>query len=277
MAKTSQNTKFKILIGKIIKSEKIKNSVETILTETHSYSNKKMLQISKLYNSVTTSSVRTNRTFISNKLAKYIVNAGFNTSTIKIADIGGGNGEILKEIGENLSLSKEQLFCVENVSSWSESYDFSNNDNIQYIFWDNVTIPKIKKGSLDVILIMVSLHHMSDNTINNLFVNLNELSRVNSILIIKEHDCKTNDDLYIINWEHHLYHIANNKTLKPDDVVKYKESYMDNFKTKSYYDKLMHGYGYVDVAEFNRLFERSSVPDTKNPTNLYWKIYKKII
>jgi len=277
MAKSSQNIKFKILIGKIIKSEKIKNSVETILIETHSYSNKKMLQISKLYNSVTTQFTRTNRTFISNKLSKYISNAGFNTSTIKIADIGGGNGEVLKEIGEKLSLLKENLFCVENVSSWSESYDFSNNDNIQYIFWDNVTIPKIKKGLLDVVLIMVSLHHMTDITINNLFANLKELSSVNSILIIKEHDCKTSDDLYIINWEHHLYHIANNKTLNSADVVKYKESYVDNFKTKSYYDKLIHRHGYVDVIEFNRLFERSSVPDTKNPTNLYWKIYKKII
>lgn len=277
MENFSQSAKFKILIGKIIKSEKNKISVEKILTETHSYSNKKMLQISKLFNFATTLIARTNRTFISNKLSKYILNTYVDTSSITIADIGGGNGEILRELGENLRLPKENLFCVENLTSWSETYDFSNNDKIQYIFWNNVTIPKIKRNSLDVVLIMVSLHHMTDNTINNLFNNLTELSKINSILIIKEHDCKTNDDLYIINWEHHLYHITKNNPLNNADIVKYKESYMDNFKTKCYYDKLIHGHGYVDVAEFNRLFDRNSVPDTKNPTNLYWKIYKKII
>jgi hypothetical protein len=269
------NMRFNILLKKIIKNENILKIIEDLLTETRSYSKKKFLQISKIYHSYNIkSNIPTNRNFISKKIATYILKKHYLKS-MKIADIGGGNGDVLKELGQLLKLNKNNLYCVENISGWTETYNYSNQQYLQYIFWDNVTIPTIKENSLDVVLIMVSLHHMSDLIIKDLFKNLQILSKTNSLLIIKEHDCQNSNDLYIINWEHHLYEITHRPNLSENDIIKYKANYVDNYKTKGYYDKLIHSYGYIDVVELNRLFEPVG-EDAKNPTNLYWKIYKKI-
>jgi hypothetical protein len=275
MKEMSLNMRFNILLKKIIKNEKILKIIEDLLTETRSYSKKKFLQISKIYNSYNIkSNIPTNRNFISKKIATYILKKHYLKS-MKIADIGGGNGDVLKEVGQLLKLNKNNLYCVENISGWTETYNYSNQQYLQYIFWDNLTIPTIKANSLDVVLIMVSLHHMSDLIIKDLFKNLQILSKANSLLIIKEHDCQNSNDLYIINWEHHLYEITHRPNLNENDIIKYKANYVDNYKTKGYYDKLIHSYGYIDVVELNRLFEPIG-EDAKNPTNLYWKIYKKI-
>lgn len=269
------NMRFNILLKKIIKNENILKIIEDLLTKTRSYSKKKFLQISKIYHSYNIkSNIPTNRNFISKKVAIYILKKHYLKS-MKIADIGGGNGDVLKEVGQLLKLNKNNLYCVENISGWTETYNYSNQQYLQYIFWDNVTIPTIKANSLDVVLIMVSLHHMSDLIIKDLFKNLQILSKANSLLIIKEHDCQNSNDLYIINWEHHLYEITHRPNLSENDIIKYKANYVDNYKTKGYYDKLIHSYGYIDVVELNRLFEPIG-EDAKNPTNLYWKIYKKI-
>lgn len=275
MKEMSLNMRFNILLKKIIKNENILKIIEDLLTKTRSYSKKKFLQISKIYHSYNIkSNIPTNRNFISKKIAIYILKKHYLKS-MKIADIGGGNGDVLKEVGQFLKLNKNNLYCVENISGWTETYNYSNQQYLQYIFWDNVTIPTIKANSLDVVLIMVSLHHMSDLIIKDLFKNLQILSKANSLLIIKEHDCQNSNDLYIINWEHHLYEITHRPNLNENDIIKYKANYVDNYKTKGYYDKLIHSYGYIDVVELNRLFEPVG-EDEKNPTNLYWKIYKKI-
>jgi len=276
MKDMSLNMRFNILLKKIIKNEKILKIIEGLLTETRSYSKKKFLHISKLYHSYNiTSNIPTNRNFISKKISNYILKNHFLKS-MKIVDIGGGNGDVLKEVGQFLKLNKNNLYCVESLSGWTETYNYTNKKYLQYIFWDNVTIPTIKENTVDVVLIMVSLHHMSDSIVKDLFKNLQILSKPNSLLIIKEHDCQNSNDLYVINWEHHLYEITHRPNLSENDIIKYKANYVDNYKTKGYYDKIIHSYGYIDVVELNRLFEPEPVDkDTKNPTNLYWKIYKK--
>ena len=268
--------RFDILINKILKIKiDKKKAIAIMLTLTRSYSIKKFLFISNAFHSEDLIHFKSDRHFISYKISKYLLKTCFRKN-MKIADIGGGNGDVIKIIGENLNLSKENLYCVENNSnSWTESYPFSNGKHIQYIFWDNITIPNIKPHSLDVVLIMVTLHHMTNDIIQNLFNNLNQLAKPNSLLILKEHDCKTSDDLYLINWEHHLYYIVNSHLLNQNDVIKYKQSYVDNYKTKSYYDNLLYKNGYVDIVEFTRLFDKNLHLDKNNATNLYWKVYKK--
>lgn len=269
--------KFDILINKIlkIKNDK-KKEISRLLTLTRSYSIQKFLFISNLFHSENIIHFKPDRHFISYKISKYLLKTCFRKN-MKIADIGGGNGDVIKIIGENLNLPRDNLYCVENNSnSWTESYSFSNGKHIQYIFWDNVTIPTIAPNSLDVVLIMVTLHHMTNDIIRNLFNNLKQLAKPNSLLILKEHDCKTSDDLYLINWEHHLYYIINSPLLNEHDIVKYKETYVDNYKTKSYYDNLLFKNGYIDIVEFTRLFDKNLHLDKNNSTNLYWKVYKKV-
>jgi ubiquinone/menaquinone biosynthesis C-methylase UbiE len=266
------------IINKIIKINAIKKNIQQILLKDRSNSANKFVQISKLIHShmqKNTKNIEPNRTYISDKLTKYISQnySIKDHKDIKIADIGGGNGQILKEIGTSLKISKENLYCVEQITPWTEPYAFSNSDHIQYVFWDNNNIPTITPKSLDIVFIMVTLHHMTDETINATFKNLNRLCKSGALLFIKEHDCKTPDDKFVIDWEHHLYHLIETPQQTESQIIQYKKNYVDNYKTKKWIDYLIHNYGFVSKIELNRLFERNT--DHNNPSNLYWKIYVK--
>ena len=260
------------IVNKIIKNNNIKKHIQTILTNDTNNSIKKLLYLSNLINKKKSETQQIeDRTFISNKLSKYILQNHYKKN-MKIADIGGGNGQVLKEIGSFLKIPRENLFCVEQINPWSEPYSFYNSEFIQYVFWDNQNIP-IEPLSLDIVLIMVTLHHMDDKTIQRTFENLNKQCKTGSLLIMKEHDCNTAEDKYIIDWEHHLYHLIETPIQTETDIIEYKKHYIDNYKTKKWFDNCIQKYGFISIMEFNRFFERST--DNKNPSNLYWKIYRK--
>lgn len=262
--------RIKLLSSKIIKIKNLSKKVSNYIIDNPKIKlEEKLKQISKMIYFI---KINHDQSFISNQLSNYIFNNYFNPQ-IKIADLGGGNGDVLKNIGINLHLNKENLYCIEQKQSWAEAYKFSNSDFIKYIFWDNKKISGIKKNSLDVIIIMVSLHHMTDETIKNVFKNINKLAKPNSILIIKEHDSQTIEDKIVINFEHHLYHLIGNKLQTEKEISNYLNNYIDNFKSKEYFDNLITKAGYTIVEEFNRYFEKDF--DNKNPTNLYYKIYRK--
>jgi ubiquinone/menaquinone biosynthesis C-methylase UbiE len=273
------NSRIERIIHKIIKNNYIKKHIHAVLTSDTNVSFKKFIYLSHLIHSQQQQQQQQkkehpeNRTYISNKLCQYISREHYCVD-MKIADIGGGNGDIIKEIGQTLSLPRENLYCIESVAPWSEPYTFTNNSFIQYIFWDNLTIPTIENNSLDIIFIMVTLHHMTDETIRRVFENIGRLAKPDSLLIIKEHDCRTAEDEYVINWEHHLYHLVEmGRKLKEVDIIEYTGHYIANYKSKKIYDDIIGSVGYTPILELNRLFERNA--DYKNPTNLYWKIYRR--
>lgn len=267
------NARIEKIIHKIIKNNTIKKTIHSFVSkDNYQITFKKMIQLSKIIHQTKNSSIPIiSRTFISNKLSSFIQKYHYSPS-MKIADIGGGNGQILKEIGTTLKLSKEQLYCIEQNLPWSEPYPFSHSDSLQYIFWNNENIPTIESSSLDVVFLMVTLHHMTDNTIAKVFENLERLLKKGSLLIIKEHDCLTKEDQCVIDWEHHLYHLVESPLQTEEALIEYKKHYINNFKSKQQWDELIQGYGYTSIVELNRLFERNV--DNKNSTNLYWKIYR---
>jgi len=261
------NQRIKLLVNKIVKI-KNKNIIEQILLKDTGNSNKKFIKISKLIHS--SHQLNQNRLFISTKLANFISKYFNNKKQLYIADIGGAEGYVLKEIGEMLQLTKKHLYCIEPLTPWTESYNFLNDKYIQYVFWDGIEIKNLKP--LDIVIIMVSLHHMTDDTMKNLFSSINV--KPGGLLIIKEHDCNTPEDKYVINWEHHLYHLSSLNIQNEDEIKNYKQQYIDNYKSKNFYDEFITlCYGYEPILELNRLFENNN--DYKNPTNLYWKIYRK--
>jgi SAM-dependent methyltransferase len=264
------------IVNKIIKNNNIKRNIQQTIVNDTTHSTKTFLYLSNLINrQKQTKNDVENRTFVSNKLSHYIRKNHY-TEDMKIADIGGGNGQILKELGQSLSLPQTNLYCVEQITPWAEPYAYNNSQFIQYIFWDNKTIPTIEPKSLDVVFVMVTLHHMTDETIHNTMINLIKLVKKGSLLIIKEHDCKSAEDKYVIDWEHHLYHLVETPTQTEHDIQQYKKHYIDNFKTKARFDDIIEHYGYQSVQELNRFFEETPEPNNKNPTNLYWKIYQKV-
>ena len=195
-------------------------------------------------------------------------------SKLRIIDVGGGNGDVLKNIGGDLNISKRNLFCLEsNKTGWE--YVITNADNITYIFWDNINIPNtISSNSIDVVIIMVTLHHMNLSERNALFDNLNVLTKPGSLLILKEHDSQDTSDKFCIEWEHSIYAVITNPIATTNrDIKEIRKAYYEDYKSKKYWDTYICSYGYT--SGYSGVFPCAPNKTYKNPTNLYWMVYVK--
>ncbi len=188
----------------------------------------------------------------------------------KIADIGGGNGDLIKYIGGFMDIAPDNLYCIEQ-DSWLETYKF--NQGVKYIFWDNLNI-NLPNRSIDVVLIVVSLHHMDDKTINQVLINVNRILKPNGLVFLKEHD--SNKIIKpLIDWEHHLYHMVSNVRSSDTHCDTYYDGYIDNYKSKHEFNRLFNIQGFKIVQEFDSRLHRSNNFKYYNSTNLYWMVYQK--
>jgi len=215
--------------------------------------------------------------FIVEKMIDYLKNNYPNVlnSDISIVDIGGGNGNVISAINTTVNGNKNNFVCVETKNEWVESYP-CDNDNILYKYWNNDVID-IPNDFCDIVLCMVSLHHMHNDTINKAIGEIKRILKPGGILMIKEHDAETIMTYNFIEWEHHLYHILdcayNNKLVDADEYAKHS---INNFNDKSYWQIMLektHGFELKDRT--NRFLYGPYQRDHKNTTNLYWEIYEK--
>lgn len=216
--------------------------------------------------------------FIVDKMMDYLKNnyPDILNSEISVVDIGGGNGNVISTINTKVNGNKNNFVCVETKNEWVESYP-CDNDNILYKYWNNDVID-IPNESCNLVLCMVSLHHMKGETINNVINEIKRILKNGGILMIKEHDAETITTYNLIEWEHHLYHILdcayNKKMVDADEYMKHS---INNFNDKSYWHIMLektHGFELKDRT--NRFLDGPyKNRDYKNPTNLYWEIYEK--
>lgn len=215
--------------------------------------------------------------FITEKIMNFVNKMCPDTinQNMSIVDIGGGNGDVISLINTLVKGNSEQFICVETATEWVESYAH-NHDNIVYKFWNNDTIDVVD-NSCDIVMCMVSLHHMNDLTIANALKEMKRILKENGILLIKEHDSGNTNDCRLIHWEHHLYHILDcayeNKVV---DVEEYMTKLIHNFHSKQFWRRLFEENGFKFVARTNRFLDGPYVEnDKKNPTKLYWDAYRK--
>ena len=195
-------------------------------------------------------------------------------NNLKVADIGGGNGNVLSNINKALKGDKSNFICVES-KDWIETYKY-DNQNVTYVFWDNNTID-ILDESCDVVLCMVSLHHMSNYTLANTLKELHRILKKNGLLMIKEHDCNSNQTCNMIFWEHHLYHLLDcaydNRSF---NYERYYNTNIYNFKSKEDWQLLIETNNLKYKCSKNRFLDGEYIMnDPKNASNLYWDIYTK--
>jgi ubiquinone/menaquinone biosynthesis C-methylase UbiE len=214
--------------------------------------------------------------FIVSKIMSFIQSMQPNilNNTLTVADIGGGNGNVLSGINDILKGDKTQFICVE-TKDWIEHYKY-DNPNITYAFWNNNTID-IADESCDVVFCMVSLHHMSDETIAH---SLNEIRRIlkkGGLLLMKEHDCNSAKTNEMILWEHHLYHLLDCAyDNRPFDYDNYYNNSIYNFKSKRGWRVLLEEGQFQYKCSKNRFLDGDYVDnDKKNASNLYWDVYEK--
>lgn len=271
------------LVNKIFKTLTKKHKLEIVelikkYTNTNNWNNLHDLMkcIHSFILSVSYNHTHTNnrQQYISNKIVTYLKKYYFMNKSTCILDIGGGNGNVLSCIKNTVSyLKKENLICIETQTDWVESYEFSN-ENISYLFWNNINI-ELPEDHANVILLMVAMHHMKDNTINNCLQNLYKLLKPNGVLLIKEHDI-SDSNYMCVELEHHLYHINDIlKCNKELDVDLYLKNSINNFKSKEEWKKIICSYNFRHVCSLNRFLDNSMQDDGKNVTNLYWDVYIK--
>jgi len=213
--------------------------------------------------------------FISSKIVNFIRQTQI-TELTRIVDIGGGNGNVLQQITSILGFTEqtENFICVETKTDWIETYDYSNK-NISYLFWNNNSL-QIEDNSVDYILCMVSLHHMTDATIETTLKEINRILKPSGMLLVKEHDANQNSKKFI-ELEHYLYHIMDSayqyKFIDPDS---YFENSIGNFKSIQEWRRLIEEIGGLNrKITTNRFLNGPFVNDNKNVSNLYWDVYTK--
>ena len=216
--------------------------------------------------------------FIVSKILNFIRTYSQNriTEQTRFVDIGGGNGNVLQQMNSTLDLieQKHNFICVETQTDWIETYDY-NNKNISYIFWNNDSL-QIEDNSVDYILCMVSLHHMTDETIETTFKEINRILKPGGMLFVKEHDSNEYSKKFV-ELEHYLYHIMDSAyQYKIIDINTYFENSIDNFKSIQKWRELIETFGGLHWKKTtNRFLDGPFVNDNKNASNLYWEVYIK--
>jgi hypothetical protein len=276
--------KFKILIRKIVKTKCNIDKILGIIFKNTSFeiTPAKLSEISNVIfsNTSCTKYLPNNKSHVANKIITYLQTRTpliFNTPSPIIADIGGGNGDLLQCMYNSHRLPHTKLLCIESDKEWSEPYSFSC-PQVNYLLWNGISpFFGVNNQSLNLITATVSLHHMNDYTLEQLMKNIEANALPGSLFIIKEHDCVTNYDRNIIDWEHHLYHITQlNKIITLNEAAEYLNfPYIANFKSKSQFDDFIKSFGYAKIDEFDRHIGHQNGEDVYNPTNLYWSIYQK--
>jgi len=214
--------------------------------------------------------------FITEKILNFIykVNPEIINTNIRVADVGGGNGDIISGITKKIRGNKENFICIETNSDWIESYSF-NNKNIIYKFWNNYSID-ITDNYCDIVLCMVSLHHMTNETIINSMREIYRILKKGGLLLIKEHDSDCEETLKLIHWEHHLYHILETSyNRKLTNAEEYLSHSINNFKSKYDWQMLIEGLGFEFNCRKDRFLDGPLKYDVKNATKLYWDLYSK--
>jgi ubiquinone/menaquinone biosynthesis C-methylase UbiE len=276
--------KMDILINKIYKilTNNDKKMVKGIINDS-SIESLKLEKISKLITSIILKYRMKpdlhRQDFIVGKLKSYLQSNNLLNDNFSIIDVGGGNGNVISTLknvlDKNMNMSKSNFICLETLSDWCESYAFDNS-NITYKFWNNNEI-EICDNSIDVVLFMVSLHHMNDNTIKNVLLSMKRIMKQNGKIMIKEHNNKNLDTFRYILWEHHLYHLLdcayNSSTV---NVSNYYDSSIYNFKSKEEWNSIFQECGFKCVCITNRFLDGEYVEDNSNVSELYWAIYENM-
>lgn len=194
------------------------------------------------------------------------------------ADVGGGNGNVLSGIQTAFRGDANQYLCIETATDWTEEYPH-NHTNISYLYWDNQNMKQVADASCHVVLCMVALHHMPPTTKQRALQEMQRILKPGGILLIKEHDAVAKS-VPLIYWEHYLYHIFD---CVQNGVAFHGASFLQNsvhaFTTKEALQNEMRHVcpEFKFVERTNRFLDGAfyDAEDAKNPTRLYWDIYRK--
>lgn len=174
-----------------------------------------------------------------------------------VLDFGGQNGIIGKEIGDMLNA---QNVIVTDISNWFGN-TFTKVPNVKQVFLNTYTLSDILTGSVDLVICFQVLHH-----IKRFDITLKELYRVikpGGYLLIREHDCNSEETRILIDIEHSLFECA-----IQDRGYEYLKNYYANYFTQNGLNMLIEKAGFIKDSI-------STDPNTGKDTRYYYQLYVK--
>lgn len=159
----------------------------------------------------------------------------------KYLDFGGGSGDMAYAIGNQMRLTKENIFVVDKKEFGGTTWI----PNKKITFYDNIN--NIKSNSIDLITCFHVLHH-----IDNIDDIINEFYRVlkpDGILIILEHDVDNQLLTNYIDIEHLIFDTIINKNISYDDYIK---TYFSKFYSKNDLIKIFNKFKFINYTNINK-------------------------
>jgi ubiquinone/menaquinone biosynthesis C-methylase UbiE len=202
---------------------------------------------------------RTKRAKIRFEEIMKIPNIGpYMTDIIRYLDFGAGDGSMAVLLGKQFQA--KNVYAID-ISEWNGSLFDSGiyKDKCNFRTYDGKSIP-FKTNSFDLITTFQVLHH-----IESIETILSELYRVlchGGMLIIREHNCHSDNMYKLIEIEHELH----NKVFNPQ--INEKEAY------SCYRPKNMLKQLFVD-AGFEYIGQHCMKDEVWNPTRYYYQAYLK--
>lgn len=166
---------------------------------------------------------------------------------LKLLEIGCGDGKITEELNKKMQFS--EMHCIELKK---------HNNSITYHL-PTKTLPFVD-GYFDVILCSLSLHHVED--LQNL---VQELYRVGSVLIMREHTCDDVFDAMLIDIEHMCYIVSETEKMWKGKGYGLPAHYPNSYG----WDEIMKPFKWYFFADE---YVRKN-KNLLNPTKTSWMIY----
>jgi len=190
------------------------------------------------------------------KYSKKIKEKKFNC----VLDFGGGDGNIVHNVGKLLNLKKENVY-VSDITSWSGiDWESKMNKNVIHVYPDKLNEVKRK---FDLIIVSHVLHHIKDDKLQEYISTFYKLLNPKGIILLKEHNCYENEDKkkYLIDLEHMLYDTVLSQSMT---YSVYMKTYYSKFRGKRDWEKLFSKFNSIDYYE---------IPHSKDFT--YYQIFEK--
>jgi len=185
---------------------------------------------------------------------------------LKYLDFGGGDGQNAYAISEKLGLKKGDVY-VSDIQSWFGNENVQKyNTVLTYRYLKSFYLP-FEDNMFDFITCFQVLHHIREYelTIRELY----RIMKVGGILVIREHDCYSNQTSLLIDIEHSLFEISG----KIGVDYSYLDKYYAHYFSKSELYSILYNVGFKNY--YNNTDNKVLETEPLGVTRYYLSVFKK--
>jgi len=174
------------------------------------------------------------------------------TGVNSIADIGCGDGTILRSIGARLGLPPKGMVGVDVLPAAPFG--------VSYVRADNSLPYNVPPGSIDLVTIFVTLHHIRSRVH---IASIRDMVRVGGMVVIREHDCP-HDDTELKSYLDVVHGLSETVTMGSTCADFHRDFYSE-YLSRDDIDRMFGGWERVYYATYT----------SNNPQRLYHVAYVK--